>query len=510
MTDPSTPTPRSLTARERVLRVRDAMDRPSENIAGSRPEQIVASVARFLKIVYLEFRDNAVWQRAATLTYTTILSLFPLMVLLTALGSAFYTEAKQDELMRVIQDRLMPPSDAGILTTGERDEVEARRKEIQAFIDDIRERSDRFRKSAGSLGAVGFLGLLITGFMLYRTIESSFERSWETGVDKPLWRTIAGFALLVLFAPIILGISITASSFLVAKIEGGQPSTPPDPAPAAAIQLLLPRTDDSATSPPLSAAEAAPPDAPRKAASALVKFALSLANPLFNGFMLALAYTYIPQARVRFRYAIVGGIAAGVAWEFAKAVFFYYILTSATQRSVIQSLGAVPFFLIWIYFTWIVFLGGNELTCVLQNYSRMVVKHLHAKAVRVLDGRVYVTIMAMVGERFEQGDGGIPRESLARMVRMMPRMFDDVVDELVRRGFLAEAANNRLLLARPAEKIALKELLSAGCDPMMLCEPSAMRTAAGNPTAGMRIDTGGMETLADLLKGARPTADASS
>src|SRR5690606_35199696 len=115
--------------------------------------------------------------------------------------------------------------------------------------------------------------------------------------------------------------------------------------------------------------------APADPPSGLRRYMLMLVPAVFNSLILAAAYMFIPQAKVEWHFALLGGFIAGFLWEAAKLSFFAYLYMSTVQRAMIQSLGALPIFLIWIYFTWLVFLVGNQIVYVAQNFTRLRLHH---------------------------------------------------------------------------------------------------------------------------------------
>ncbi len=491
---------------------------------------------RFLRVLFLETRENLMWQRAASMTYTTILALFPLLILITSLGSVFYTPQQEEKLIGFIEQRLMPPTSAGLLNPSEQARKDERQVQIKNLTGQIRNMSDAYRKSAGGVGSVGFAGLLLTAFFMYKSIESAFEASWETGDSKSFTRSLAGFSMLVLLAPVIVGLSITISSIFVGLVGDAEPdsSDPNVPSMTESIKMLVAHPElepgqdqitatdtsvllnDAATS-PMATEEAAP--APPKhrhipglqTISPLIKIFFSIVPTLFNCIILALAYLLIPKADVKMSYALLGGLVAGILWELAKVGFFFYIYLSTAKRELLQALGAIPIFLIWIYFTWIVFLLGNEITYSSQNFARLMRKHFKGESPSYLDGRLHLAVAMLVADAFEKGQHGIRREELAKRIRLPIATFEEIVDALLAHEFLTVTDKNKLSLSMPARKVRLVSLLKLGCDPGSLCETNLGTeeneiAAAINAVQKKVMAVDENTTLADLLKQSQPSS----
>lgn len=76
--------------------------------------------------------------------------------------------------------------------------------------------------------------------------------------------------------------------------------------------------------------------------------------------MFGAVYKFLPSARVSWRAAIVGGIAAGIAWEIAKKGLSVYI--SHANFSLYGNLASLFIFILWIYYSMMIFLLGAEVT----------------------------------------------------------------------------------------------------------------------------------------------------
>jgi hypothetical protein len=194
----------------------------------------------------------------------------------------------------------------------------------------------------------------------------------------------------------------------------------------------------------------------RDASELLARSLMSLFPPLLNSLFLTMAYMLVPPTRVRLKHALIGGFTAGILWEAAKVGFFFYVFMSATRRELIKSLGAVPIFLIWIYFTWIVFLMGNMLTFVSQNFGQLHAVYFRHRDQSNLDGRL------LIGVDFREAN--------------------QFIKYLERKKLLARTKQERYIPSRPPNRIRLEHLLTLGGDPSMLS--SVQNEGAMSPVGG--------------------------
>lgn len=77
-------------------------------------------------------------------------------------------------------------------------------------------------------------------------------------------------------------------------------------------------------------------------------------------------YRYLPQRRPPWRHALIGGLTLAVLWEMAKHLFSNYVTTLAVYSHLYGSFLFVILFLLWIYYSAMLFLFGAEIVHGLQ------------------------------------------------------------------------------------------------------------------------------------------------
>lgn len=83
----------------------------------------------------------------------------------------------------------------------------------------------------------------------------------------------------------------------------------------------------------------------------------------------ALVFYFIPNARVRFRDVWPGAIVVGLLWRVALAIFSWYARDMARWNLIHGSVAAVVVFLIWIHLSAVILLYGVEMTAVLSQLA---------------------------------------------------------------------------------------------------------------------------------------------
>ena len=77
-------------------------------------------------------------------------------------------------------------------------------------------------------------------------------------------------------------------------------------------------------------------------------------------------YAFIPNTRVEFRAALIGGVTAGIIWALVGKVFTAFILYSSQMVAVYTGFAIVLTTLIWVYLSWLILLIGAQLAFYLQ------------------------------------------------------------------------------------------------------------------------------------------------
>jgi membrane protein len=96
--------------------------------------------------------------------------------------------------------------------------------------------------------------------------------------------------------------------------------------------------------------------------------AIRLIPLVLTSLAFALTYYAVPNRRVRRSDALAGGVIAGMCFEVMKQGFGFYIAYFPTYKLVYGAFAAVPIFLLWIYLSWLIILGGAVLVAALPEW----------------------------------------------------------------------------------------------------------------------------------------------
>lgn len=380
-----------------LARIKQAISRHSvEGMGWVR--RCILRLVQFGIFLHDQFFEDKCPHRAAALTYTTILSIFPFIALLTLVAPVFVggTTSIEDTVIGFLDKSLVPAASMEIEET------------IQTYF-------QAFRENASAIGLFGVLGLVVACVALFSTIEKTFNEVWYTAKRRSFLRIFSSFTVIVICAPILIGISIFLTSLmeLYGRVVG-------------------------------------------KALLVIVPYA-------FTSLALTLGYYLIPNAPVRFRSALVGGLMAGALWEVAKLTFGFYVV-SPRISIFFKSIGAVPIFLVWLYFLWNIVLFGNEVSFVTQHFGRLGRKAMLESPPQVVDSRVILAVLLMIANQFRHNAGGVSAEQLADRLLIPDRDLNLILHGLEEAEFITSTADGAYIMARPIENINVSQLLQLGCN----------------------------------------------
>lgn len=284
----------------------------ARNVWGSRDALVRRGVhtlreaGAFLRYLAERFLRDQCPESAATLAYTTLLSLVPLLTVIVSVLSAFPVfEAISGQLKGVMLGNLVP-----------------------SFGATVEQYLGRFVDRAAGLTLAGAIGVFISALLMISAIDRALNRIWHVHKRRRPFQGFMVYWTVLTLSPVLLGASLAASSYL----------------------LTASRLVDLETPGP---------------AASLVLRALPLVAEV--GAFLFL-YMAVPNRRVPIRHAFGGALIAALLFEAAKGGFALYVRMVPGFEAIYGALATIPLFLVWIYVCWLIVLLGAEWTQALGAY----------------------------------------------------------------------------------------------------------------------------------------------
>jgi membrane protein len=258
------------------------------------------------------FREDRLGLTAGSLTFTTLISLVPLMTVMLALFTAFPMFAN---LQRALQEYLLKSLVPDTIA-----------KPVLASL-------TRFAAKASQLGTVGLVVLVVAALALMLTIDRTLNAIWRVRKPRPLAQRVLVYWAALTLGPLLLGLSLSLTSYALSASRGLVDALP------GGLSLVL----------------------------GAVEFAL------VSGGAAAL-YRYIPNTHVSPTHAWLGGLFVGLGLELTKRALTWYIGLVPSYSVIYGAFATVPIFLLWIYLGWVVVLLGAVIAAYAPSLSMRVVR----------------------------------------------------------------------------------------------------------------------------------------
>jgi membrane protein len=334
-------------------------------------------------------------QTAGSLTFTTLLALVPLITVALALSTAFpaFDEAIGAFRGYVVEHFLPDARGVDMIT-----------RQITAFT-----------QKAGRLTAIGLGFLAVTAVMLMLTIDGVLNRVFRVQRRRPLAQRLIMYWSVLTLGPILIGASISMTSFLV----------------GASLGVL--------------------------ALGEFSEMALRLLPFVFTLAAFTWLYVVVPYRRIELVHALTGGLVASVMFELAKRGFGLYIAHFPTYSMIYGAFATLPIFLLWLYLSWLVVLLGATITAMLPGYRAARSERERPPGQDLRDA---VAVLVALARAQRQGEvPGIGR--LGARLGLLPYRCERVLERAAALGWTARTEKDGWVLARDADSIKLADMYRA-------------------------------------------------
>jgi len=271
---------------------------------------------RQIRIVYLLFKGikkDGIYIKASALTFFTILSVIPMVALAFGISKGF---GLHDELRAEIIKQFH------------------NQEQVMNWILDFA--NDTLQQTSGGwLAGVGVAVLFYTVGQLLKYAESIFNSIWKVDQPRVWYRQITDYLAMILFVPVIFIASSSATVLANTKL----------PELLSSSEML-------------------------ESLKPMVSFLVQLIPYLLMCLMATAAYLVMPNARVKYRSAIMAGILAGLTLQIIQILYIQFQIGATKLGTLYGSFAAVPLMMIWIQMSWVVVLVGAQLSYYLQNITR--------------------------------------------------------------------------------------------------------------------------------------------
>jgi membrane protein len=433
-------------------------DQLQVSLGGSRLHKF----AHFWILVGRSFNRNRCPVRASALAYATLLALVPMLAVVVSVTSSLLKkegEERIDQFIVKMVASITPPAMLGTNTTQVvRDTVEEAKQAappeaqkdggtgsvapttstnqpvLPAFAQDLQ--AVQARKAAareinqfiqntrsGALGLTGTVLLIFVGISMLSRIEDTFNDIWGVARGRSWVRRVVYYWAVITLAPMLLILALGLATG--PHLQGTRTFLTTMPFVGNLVFQLLP----------------------------VVLLCLTF----------SVIYMLIPNTKVHWGPALVGGLTAGILFHLNNLGSVLYVSRVVSNSKIYGSMALVPVLMIGLYFSWLILLFGGQVAYAYQNR----VTYLEEKQAENVNqrGREFVAlrIMTCVGLSFERGETPPSTARMSLELGVPTRLLQQVLRTLASARLVIETAGTEsgFVPARPLGTINCHDVLRA-------------------------------------------------
>ncbi|MGM0532183.1 MAG: YhjD/YihY/BrkB family envelope integrity protein [Bacteroidota bacterium] len=342
---------------------------------------------RLLRIIALAirgFREDKVGLRASALTVFTLLAAVPVVAMAFGIAKGF-------GLKEYLERQLLANF------AGQEEVLDWIIQFANSFLEHTR---------GGLIAGIGLVILLWSILKVFSNIESSFNAIWHIHKSRSWLRKFSDYFSLILIAPILAIISSSSAVFISTQIEHI----------ASEIDLL---------------GFIAP----------VIFFLIRLIPYVLIWFLFTFLYMFMPNTKVKFRSALIGGIVAGTAFVIVQWLYIYFQIGVSRYNAIYGSFAALPLFIIWLQISWLIVLFGAEIAFSDQNMQQYEFE-TDVDNISIYSKNILALMIAhLLVKNFMKAESPLTAEEISHQLKIPIRLVRKILHELVECKIVSESVS---------------------------------------------------------------------
>ncbi len=338
----------------------------------------------FMKIVSLvvrRFSDDDLSNRASALTYSTLLSLVPLLAVLLSIARGF-------GFHNIIESQLF-------------DNFPGQKEVLSKAFDFVN--SYLAQAKEGLFVGLGLILLLYTVLNLISGIEDNFNMIWQVKKGRPYYRKFTDYFSVLLLLPVFLVFSSGLSIFVSTMLDSIDK-----------FDVLTP----------------------------VYGFFLKL-TPFFVSILaFTFLYMFMPNTKVQFKHALYAGIFAGSAFLLFQYLYISGQVWVSKYNAIYGSFAFLPLLLLWLQLSWLICLIGAEFSYASQNIRTYSFEADSKNITRRYYDFVMLTVATLIVKRFEKGHPPYTADEISLNFKIPIRLTHQVIFDLQGLDIINEVKEN--------------------------------------------------------------------
>jgi len=319
------------------------------------------------------FSNDKAQLRASALTFYSLLSVIPVAAIAFAISKGFGLDQKLQQLLI--------------------DKFQSEQEVLKWLLQNA---SNAIEKTKGGyIAGIGVIILFWSVMSLLNHIESSFNHIWQIRSARPWYRKFTDYLTIMLIAPVFIILSSSSTVFISNGLNDFMIKAP-------ILDFFKP----------------------------VISFLFQLAPYFLNWITLTILFIIMPNAKVKFVPALIGGIIGGTILQVIQWLYIDLQFGITKLSYIYGSFAAVPLFIVWLQTSWSVVLLGAEISFANQNISRY---EMESEALNVSNYQkraLILMIMHMIIRNFSLGEKPISAEYIGANLKIPVRLARDILQDL--------------------------------------------------------------------------------
>ncbi len=320
--------------------------------------------------------------RAMSLVFTTLIGFIPLFALTFAVLKSFGAHNAMEPTLLTLLEPL-----------GERStEVTT---QILSYVDNLR---------------VEIIGITSVGLLLYfvidmmRKIESAFNYIWAVKKGRTWANRISEYMFAVIVSPLLLFISISITSYVNTNF----------------FEVFLENLVYG---------------------SLIIQVSAFLAPILLMSLAFAFAYSFLPNTKVEFGSAFIGGLVTTFIWKMMGTFFQEYFVSSA-RESIYLAFASPIAILLFLYIGWLVALIGSSIAFYHQHPAKARTGREKLNMSMAQRESIALAVAEAIIRQFNSGGEPFDEEDLLELLDSNPAALELALNSLLEIGMISATAGD--------------------------------------------------------------------
>ncbi len=378
----------------------------------------VLALYRFFYFIFVDFIQKKTLMVASALSYATMLGIIPVMLVVVSLSKGFLAENLTKNTPSIVD--YMVYKIAPVFNNFSANSGMNLHNTIQEYIN-TQLIPMLTNMNFSKIGIFGAIVLIVISFSLFNTIEKAFNDIWGIAFRRPMWKLVLNYWLVMALFPVIMLVILWLTGFSIFKDM---------------LNIKYPYWFAELIS--------------EQTGTFIAIWALC-----------SIMYSIIPNTRVKFIPAIIGGIVGGALWQINNVLSFMLVSNAIRTHYIYGSIGLIPILLAALFFGWLIILFGAHVSFAIQNFELFRVQTL-ARHIQPYDQQeMSVMCISIVALHFVNRKTPPTLTKISLLSGLPETYLSNVLDNLREAGYLDKTSDSpsKYVLTISPESISLKNIM---------------------------------------------------